>query len=153
MVDDGNSQDVEILTKRFKDYIDKVQILLDAVEPVLPKPDAEEGNGKFYTVVSPSDAMADNLKSVLRALERAIRNIEEISGNSPDTNSTYEVEKSGDHADRNATRVHSNKKLFSSEELDFLEKTFNKILKTSTRERNKIFTTLLNQVPQKPDRD
>ena len=141
MVDESNLQEVELLTKRFRDYIDKVQNMLEKAEDALPANDDElekESTGKFYTVISPVDAMAVNLHSVLNTLERAIKNIEEISGLS----SAYQVEKADGKSDKNSDLVVTDKRLFSVEELQYLEKTFNKILNASAKERNQILEGL-----------
>ncbi len=139
MVDESNLQEVELLTKRFRDYIDKVQTMLAKVGTALPESDGKnlpDGSEKLYTVITPEDAMAVNLQSVLTTLEKAIRNIEDISGVSAEKPSRY-------HRIDNEDSAGGEKRLFSVEELTFLETTFNKIVNASLEERDQIFKTLV----------
>ena len=127
--------EIEALTKRFKDYIDKVQAAVD--EQRQNKVAGEKGRalgsnttGKLYTVISPVDAVADNLKSVLKAIDHAIDHIDGISQErvqqNPESREVYSSE--------------PRKKRFTEEELDFLVQTFNKILNTNEEERKTLFS-------------
>ena len=146
MVDENNLQEVELLTKRFRDYIDKVQIMLEKAATTLPEMAEKhepDGSEKLYTVITPADAMAVNLQSVLTTLESAIRNIEEISGVPSEKPATYQVETADvPTAEGRGICSGTEKQLFSIEELKFLEKTFNKILNASVKERSQIFESL-----------
>lgn len=136
-------EEVEVLTKKFKDYIDKVQVTLDRAEKLITKPDSPdvEPSEKFYTVVSPADVMSNNLKSVLDALDKAIVNIDEMSNAEPkDVSDFTGKELMAEEKEHNDSAVSN--RIFSQDELAFLEKTFNKILNASEKERNKIFENL-----------
>lgn len=136
-------EEVEVLTKRFKDYIDKVQVTLDKAKEMIPKLDNSDidPSEKFYTVVSPADVMTNNLKSVLNALDKAIVSIDQMSSNLSEdaTNFADAVASSGE---KNSNKSKVANRVFSSDELEFLEKTFNKILNASKKERNRIFEGL-----------
>lgn len=131
--------ELDALTKRFKDYIDKIQAAVDAERQKNPenesKPSGKKGSsGKLYTVVSPVEAVANNLKSVLKAIDHAIDNIDEMS-QAPEGQAMVNPRASKD--------VYSSlprQKKFTDEELDFLVKTFNKILNTSEEERKILFS-------------
>lgn len=127
--------EIEALTKRFKDYIDKVQATVDAERQneAVDGKDRDSGakaTGKLYTVISPVEAVADNLKSVLKAIDHAIDHIDEISEDrsqpKPESREVYSSE--------------PRKKRFTEEELDFLVQTFNKILNTTEEERKILFS-------------
>ena len=136
-------EELEVLTKKFKDYIDKVQVTLDKAEKVIPKldnPDVDSSE-KFYTVVSPADVMTNNLKSVLNALDKAIVSIDEMS-NAPSEDALIFAEAVASSGEENGKKTLASNRIFSSDELEFLEKTFNKILNASTKERNRIFEDL-----------
>jgi hypothetical protein len=129
--------EIDALTKRFKDYIDKVHAAYDAAhteddEGEPRKNDHRESSRKMYTVVSPVDAMTSNLKSVLKAIDNAIENIDALT--SPDSSGTADGQE-----------VYSSspgQKKFTDEELDFLVQTFNKILNASSEERKRLFREL-----------
>lgn len=139
--------EIEELTKRFKDYIDKIQTAFDASSTL--KPGSQNTTGsvnshaskKLYTVVSPVDAMASNLKSVLSAIDKAILNMDQLTTNENDSGSGETIvegnESPGQKAGVIATQPNHEK--FSIEELDFLVKTFNSVLNSSEEERKKIF--------------
>ena len=137
---ENNLEEVEVLTKRFKDYIDKVQVTLDNVDKVTPKPGDSEADsaGKFYTVVSPAEVMTNNMKSVLSALEKAIVNIEKISDIPTEVTLSF-ADAGGDTGKKNYSKVSMTNRIFSTDELEFLSKTFDKILNASKKERNRIF--------------
>ena len=139
----NNLEEVEVLTKRFKDYIDKVQVTIDSVDKVILKPGGPgaDPSGKFYTVVSPAEVMTDNMKSVLSALEKAIENIEKIS-DIPTGGALSFADVAGATGEKKKSEVSMTNRIFSTDELEFLEKTFNKILNASTKERNRIFEGL-----------
>lgn len=139
---ENNLEEVEALTKRFKDYIDKFQVTLEKVYTVLPKSGKAEADAseKFYTVVSPVDVMANNMKSVLTVLEEAIVNIEKISDTSADGVVNPAETTAADEKSNSGLPVSN--RIFLSEELEFLEKTFNKILNASAKERSRIFEDL-----------
>jgi hypothetical protein len=135
--------DIEALTKRFKDYIDRVQAAYESSRPVEPgpagiKPVSESPSRKLYTVVSPVDAMTRNVKSVLDALDRAIDHIDVLAR--PAGKVTPETPASqGVYTASPGTRK------FTEEELDFLVRTFNTILKSSDEERKRLFTDMDNE--------
>lgn len=131
--------EIDALTKRFKDYIDKVQAAADAERKKFPENEERRNakrasSDKLYTVVSPVETVADNLKSVLRAIDNAIDNIEELSQPSP---RDQVMMPSG--ASKDVYSSLPRQKKFTDEELDFLVKTFNKILNTSEEERRILF--------------
>ncbi|MBU1169997.1 MAG: hypothetical protein KKD44_10585 [Proteobacteria bacterium] len=130
--------DIEELTKRFKDYIDKIQVAYGEVgKKNIIDDDKQTVNRKsthkLYAVVSPVDDVASNLKSVLKAIDKAIDHIDELSKKTSDSLPEPPVGKG----------VYSStpgQKKFTSEELDFLVRTFNKILNTSKEERKQLFS-------------
>lgn len=131
--------EIDALTKRFKDYIDKVQAVADAERQNTPGPEGSRAGkkgsaGKLYTVVSPVGSVADNLKSVLKAIDHAIDNIEEMSQASRDQTMV------NPEASKDVYSSAPRQKKFTDEELDFLVKTFNKILNTSEEERKILFS-------------
>lgn len=136
-------EEIEALTKRFKDYIDKVQVALDKAENVKPKkvPSLKSEKSKadiLYTVVSPTDAMADNIQSVLNVIDNAINHIDKMdpaSGDDVSMNNRENVKISAS----------SNEKIFTTEELEFLQSTYSKILNRSDEERSRIFKNLVNE--------
>jgi len=140
--------EIEELTKRFKDYIDKIQVAFDTSSAQKPgsQTTTDAGNSqtskKLYTVVSPVDAMASNLQSVLNAIDKAILNMDQLATNENDSGSAESVvggnESPGQKAGVIATQPNHEK--FSVEELDFLVKTFNSVLNSSEEERKKIFS-------------
>ncbi len=142
---ENSLEEVEVLTKRFKDYIDKIQVTLDSVDKVIPKPGDSEADSadKFYTVVSPADVMTNNMKSVLSALEKAIVNIEKIS-DIPTEGTLGFTDSVADTGEKNDSEVSMTNRIFSTDELEFLAKTFDKILNASKKERNRIFEDLDN---------
>lgn len=127
--------EIEALTKRFKDYIDKVQAAVDAERQNKESEkkesmDKDASSGKLYTVISPVEAVANNLKSVLKAIDHAIDHIDELAEDrSPENAGSREVYSS-----------EPRKKRFTEEELDFLVQTFNKVLNTSDEERKLLFS-------------
>ncbi len=140
---ENNLEEVEVLTKRFKDYIDKVQVTLDSVDKVTRKPGDPEADstGKFYTVVSPADVMTSNMKSVLSVLEKAIVNIEKISGTPTEKTLSF-ADVAGATDEKNNSEISITNRIFSTDELEFLEKTFNKLSNASSKELNRIFEDL-----------
>lgn len=140
--------EIEELTKRFKDYIDKIQAAFDTSSTQKPgnqsASDQESLNAskKLYTVVSPVDAMASNLQSVLKAIDKAILNMDQLVTNENEGGSEETVVESSESPGRMAGVVatHPNHERFSSEELDFLVRTFNSVLNSSEEERKKIFS-------------
>lgn len=138
--------EIEELTKRFKDYIDKIQAAFDTSS--IHNPGSQNTTGaerlqaskKLYTVVSPVDA-ASNLKSVLSAIDKAILNMDQLTTNENDSSSGDTVVE-GNKTQGQKTGViatQPNHEKFSIEELDFLVKTFNSVLNSSEEERKKIF--------------
>lgn len=140
---ENNLEEMEVLTKRFKDYIDKVQVTLDKVDPSAPQEDIPQGDAsdKFYTVVSPVDVMTNNMKSVLNVLEEAILTIEKISNTAAEDLLSV-AEATVMQGEKKRPEPAIAKKILLKEELDFLEKTFTKIIKASAKERNRIFEDL-----------
>lgn len=136
-------EELEVLTKKFRDYIDKVQVTLDKAEKVIPKLGSSDvdSSDKFYTVVSPADVMTNNLKSVLNALDKAIVNIDEMS-NAPSEDALIFADAVASSGEENSSESQVANRIFSSDELEFLEKTFNKILNASDKERDRIFEDL-----------
>lgn len=139
--------EIEELTKRFKDYIDKIQAAFDTSSTHNPGNPNATGAGslqaskKLYTVVSPVDAMTSNLQSVLSAIDKAILNMDQLTTNENDGGAGDTVvegnESPGQKTGVIATQPNHEK--FSIEELDFLVKTFNSVLNSSEEERKKIF--------------
>ncbi len=145
MVDESNLHEVELLTKRFRDYIDKVQVMLEGSGVATPDTDSQnepDGSEKLYTVITPADAMAVNLQSVLTTLEKAIRNIEDISGLSSEKPATVPLKTEVVATDSDSSGSEGGKQLFSLEELEFIKKTFHKIINASIKERRRIFESL-----------
>ena len=137
--------EIEALTKRFKDYIDKVQ---ETFEKSVPKPDVvvasppEPGKGKkLYTIVSPVDAVARNLKSVLTAIDEAIRDMEDLA------ESRGEVAASGEVR---AVSPGQFREKFSEEELDYLGRTFETVLTKSKERREKMLKNIDKKSPDDP---
>lgn len=136
--------EIDLLAKRFKDFLDKVQSAFDNAES--QKPDMARGqNGltespvKLYTVVSPVEAMASNLQSVLTAIDKAIDNIDELSHNR-NAESNDPLKEISKHDNREGVYIPDpGEKKFTTEELDFLVRTFNKILNTPEEERKRLF--------------
>lgn len=126
---ENKHQEVELLTRKFQDYIDKVQKMIELTPPVTSKEKESDGNGKLYTVVSPADAMAVNLQTVIRTIENAIKNIEEISGVAVE-----ELNHSESTATVTGENLKETRRVFTKEELTFLEETFNRILRTSVED-------------------
>ncbi len=140
--------EIEELTKRFKDYIDKIQAAFDTSSTQKPGSQAATDDGssqaskKLYTVVSPVDAMASNLQSVLNAIDKAILKMDQLATNQNDSGSGASVVE-GNESPGQKTGVittQPNQEKFSVEELDFLVKTFNSVLNSSEEERKKIFS-------------
>lgn len=140
--------EIEALTKRFKDYIDKIQAAFDTSPTQKPgNHDVEDSTSiqsskKLYTVVSPVDAMASNLQSVLKAIDRAIVNMDQLTmgGNDSIAGETI-VEVVEDPAQvAGVVSAQPNHEKFTIEELDFLVRTFNSVLNSSEEERKKIFS-------------
>lgn len=137
--------EIEALTKRFKDYIDKVQ---ETFEKSVPKPDVvvasppETGTGKkLYTILSPVDAMTRNLKSVLTAIDEAIRDMDGLT------------EGSGEATDSGKVRAVSPgqfREKFSEEELDYLGRTFQTVLTKSKERREKMLKNIDKKSPGDP---
>lgn len=131
--------EIDALTKRFKDYIDKIQAAYGESQIRDTTPGGKQSSTKkpikkLYTVVSPVEAMSNNLKSVLKAIDHAIENIDELSQPSDSTSPP-----------KNTPGVYSSspgQKKFSEEELDFLVRTFNKILNTPEEERKRLFSKI-----------
>lgn len=146
--DMAGMDEIEELTKRFKDYIDKIQAAF--VTSSTQKPgsqtvtdvESSQASKKLYTVVSPVDAMASNLRSVLNAIDKAILNMDQLSTNENKGGSGETVvDSSEDHIRmQNVVETQPNHERFSVEELDFLVKTFNSVLNSSEEERKKIFS-------------
>lgn len=143
----GGIDELEALTKRFKDYIDRIQAAFDRpLDPVRENRSddisGEIPSKKLYTVVSPIDAMTSSMKSVLSALDKAIGNIDLLSAGET-LKSDFDTRQTKQQ-DRNDAVVSTEPKheKFTEEELDFLVKTFNSILNSSEEERKKIFTRL-----------
>lgn len=140
---DFTMEEIEALTKRFKDYIDKIQVALDKAENIKPKKTPLVKSDKnraeiLYTVVSPTDAMADNIQSVLNVIDNAIHRIDKMDPASGD-------EASMNKGENVNTSASSNKKLFTVEELEFLQSTYSKIMNRSDEERSRIFKDLANE--------
>ncbi|MFA6011439.1 MAG: hypothetical protein WC799_15745 [Desulfobacteraceae bacterium] len=140
--------EIEELTKRFKDYIDKIQAAFDTSSTQKPGSQtatdagSSQSSKKLYTVVSPVDAMASNLQSVLNAIDKAILNMDQLATNENDSGSGESVVE-GNESPGQKTGViatQPNQEKFSVEELDFLVKTFNSVLNSSEEERKKIFS-------------
>jgi tRNA/tmRNA/rRNA uracil-C5-methylase (TrmA/RlmC/RlmD family) len=136
--------EIDALSKRFKNYIDKVQAAFDKANS--QKPDAPKGRDgliekpvKLYTVVSPVEDMASNLKSVLSAIDNAIDNIDKLSQNVNDEKDDRQKGKTSIGKGTEAYIPEPGQKKFTAEELDFLVRTFNKILSTPKKEREQLF--------------
>lgn len=137
--------EIEALTKRFKDYIDKVQ---ETFEKSVPKPDVvvasppETSKGKkLYTIVSPVDAMARNLKSVFAAIDEAIRAMEDLTEDGGDESEPEEVR---------AVSPGQAREKFSEEELDYLGRTFQTVLTKSKERREKMLKNIDKKSPGDP---
>ncbi len=143
--DERTMDEIESLTKRFKDYIDKVQETFDRSAP---KPDmaatapAQTGKAKkLYTLVSPVEAVSRNLKSVLSAIDEAIRDMEELR------------EEDGGETVSGSVRTVSPgpaREKFTEEELDYLIRTFQSVLTKSKKEREKMFRKIDKKPPGEP---
>lgn len=136
--------EIEALTKRFKDYIDKVQ---KTFEKSVQKPDVvvssrpETSKGKkLYTIVSPVDVMARNLKSVLAAIDDAIRDMEDLTESGVEEVAPGEVK---------SVSPGQLREKFSEEELDYLGRTFQSVLTKSKERREK----MLKKIDKKPPND
>ncbi|GAB6095547.1 hypothetical protein JCM14469_17990 [Desulfatiferula olefinivorans] len=132
--------DIDALTKRFKSYIDKVQAAYESSRPgesgdtdIVPA--SGTPSKKLYTVVSPLDAMTRNVKSVLDALDQAIDRIDALG--LPET----EASPPGS-AGQDVYVSHPSDRTFTDEELEFLVRTFNAILRSSDDERKRLFDDL-----------
>lgn len=146
--DTAGMDEIEEITKRFKDYIDKIQVAFDTSS--IQKPGNQSSSGqespkaskKLYTVVSPVDAMASNLQSVLKAIDNAILNMDQLTNKEDDDGSGETVVEGSEHSGRmvGVVATQPNHERFSVEELDFLVKTFNSVLNSSEEERKKIFS-------------
>lgn len=130
--------EIDALTKRFKDYIDKVQAAYNEARQdnegghekgAVNRPEVRDSTRKMYTVVSPADAMTSNLKSVLRAIDNAIENIDALTSKTT----------SGETTGQDVYSSSPGQKKFTDEELDFIVETFNKILNASSEERKRLF--------------
>ncbi len=141
--------EIETLTKRFKDYIDKIQAAYGKTEE--HKPEQPMGNStgdlsskKLYTVVSPVDAMTRNMKSVLSAIDSAILNMDllgDVAIVSPgNVGEGYDEPRT--LANGAVVETEPNHERFTEEELDFLVRTFNDILNSSEEERKKLFSRI-----------
>jgi hypothetical protein len=140
--------EIDVLSKRFKDFVDKVQAAFDKTDN--QKPDAinkelssdEKQPVKLYTVVSPVETMTSNLKNVLNAIDTAIDNIDRLQDNDERQGSKKSEEILSAEKVREVTSPDYGQKKFTEEELDFLVRTFNKILNTTEEERKKLFMNI-----------
>jgi hypothetical protein len=94
---------------------------------------------KLYTVISPVEEMAKNLHSVLNAIDKAIDNIDELTQKGETVESDSNSEVSPPPVNKGVCIQDPGQKKFTSEELDYLVQTFNKILNTPEEERKKLF--------------
>lgn len=141
--------EIEALTKRFKDYIDKVQAAFDKSPDQMPDVHVSDLQNaqtpkKLYTIVSPVEAMASNLRSVLKAIDNAIDNMDELVKNE-DGSGPEAVHPENGKTTPGASSVISAEPLkekFTEEELDFLVRTFNSMINSSEEEREKLFNKL-----------
>ena len=141
--------EIEALSKRFKDFIDKVQSTLGKSLPLKPDQPAEPTEikpsaKKLYTIISPVEAMSSNLQSVLDAIDKAMDNMEKLSKSHGEEHAAP-GEDNGTQPPAEVFVSEPGKKKFTVEELDFLVRTFNTILNTPEEERKKLFTQFDNK--------
>lgn len=119
--------EIETLTKRFWDYIDKVQALCSEGDSGKQLNKQHESVAeKLYTVVTPQDSMIEDLHAVLEAIDNAIKNIDRNSGGDGPTKRRG----SSDKDPAKDVYISSPKNnVFSQEELEFLMETFNTLVK------------------------
>lgn len=131
-----HNNEIEALTGRFRDYIDRVQELLSEVETKeAERPASGVSPEKLYTVISPVNAMAENLKSVMKAIESAMKTLDSLSEKTT-KHEWVESETSVHEANDKDVYVSTpGRDVFTREELEYLMDTFNTLMNKTEKKK------------------